>query len=350
MKTVLLVDDDSINLQIGRSILSAEYDVVLVNSGERALKYLEQKHADIILLDIKMPGMDGFEVMEKIKCNEVWSKIPVIFITSRIDSSTEVSCLRSGAVDFVGKPFIPDVIKTRIERTLELEDYRKNLEYLVEKKTEELLDIQYQVVISMANLIESRDGNTGEHVKRTSMFVKMIANRLLEKGKFEDVLTKEYMDALFHAAPMHDIGKIIIPDTILKKPEKLTDDEFEIMKTHASEGGRIVNNNLSKIEKKKYVDMAYDVATYHHEKWDGGGYPEGLKGEEIPLSARIMAVADVFDALMSKRCYKDAMPLDEAFKVIEESSGTHFDPTIANAFLELRDEVTNMLENEEFEE
>lgn len=234
--------------------------------------------------------------------------------------------------------------------TSNLDKYKDDLERDVEQKnavlrerSEKMLRIQNNVVIAMANLIESRDGDTGEHVKRTERFVNMLARAAQRKGYKPDILTDDYIELLSKAAPLHDIGKISISDTILMKPGKLTPEEFEVMKTHAKEGGRIVREVIGRIEEQAYVDIAADVAAYHHEKWNGSGYNAGLSGEDIPLSARIMAIADVFDALISKRCYKSEFSVDEAFSIIEESSGTHFDPTLADIFLEIRPEIESYL-------
>ncbi len=223
-----------------------------------------------------------------------------------------------------------------------------------ERESEEynthIMDMQYKTIVGMANLIESRDGETGEHVKRTSAYAVMIANELMSKGIYADDITKDYMDNLWKAAPLHDIGKIVVSDSILQKPGKLTPEEFDKIKLHASEGGKIIDGTLEAIDDKEYLDMAHKVARYHHEKWDGSGYPEGLKGEEIPLCARIMAVADVFDALISKRCYKEAMSVDKAYEIIKESSGSHFDPEVAKAFVGIRPQVEAYLREEDADE
>ena len=219
-----------------------------------------------------------------------------------------------------------------------------------EKRNHEqrVMALQYNIIVAMANLIESRDEDTGEHVKRTSWYVDTIARELAKDSPYKEQLTESYLDNLWKAAPLHDIGKIKVSDTILCKPGKLTPEEFETMKTHAVEGGKIVYETMHDIEEQDYVELAHDVAKYHHEKWNGSGYPEGLSGQDIPLCARIMAVADVFDALTSKRCYKEAMSVEEAYKIIEESSGTHFDPVVAEAFIRLRPKVEEFLrENRE---
>lgn len=227
-----------------------------------------------------------------------------------------------------------------VRATSRLEKYKLSLEQEVAQKNKELLDhnekimeIQGNTVIGMANLIESRDGDTGGHIKRTSAYVELLARAAQCEGYYTDVLTDDYIELLIKAAPMHDVGKIVVPDSILKKPGKLTEEEFDIMRTHAAEGGRIVREVLAGVEEKEYIEIASDVASFHHEKWNGKGYPFHKHGEEIPISARIMAVADVFDALVSQRCYKDAVPIGKALGIIEEEAGEHFDPVLAKLFI-----------------
>lgn len=234
--------------------------------------------------------------------------------------------------------------------TSHLNHYKENLEQEIEKKNlsitkhnEKMLSLQDNIIIGMANLIESRDGDTGEHIKRTSFYVNLLACAIRNKGLYTDILTDNYIELLTKAAPMHDIGKILVPDHILQKPGRLTAEEFEAIKQHSAAGGQIVRDVLGFIEEKDYIEIASDMAAYHHEKWNGSGYTEGLSQENIPLSARIMAIADVFDALVSKRCYKSAMPLEEAFAEIEKSSGTHFDPQLVTIFLGLKSEIMSYL-------
>lgn len=236
--------------------------------------------------------------------------------------------------------------------TSHLDRYKVNLEQEIEQKNlsitqhnEKMMLLQDNIITGMANLIESRDGDTGEHIKRTSFYVNLLACALREQGLYTDILTDNYIELLTKAAPMHDIGKIVVPDSILQKPGRLTPEEFEAIKQHSAEGGRIVREVLGSIEEKDYVEIAADMAAHHHEKWDGSGYTAGLSEEGIPLSARIMAVADVFDALVSKRCYKSAMPLEEAFAELKRSAGTHFDPQLIAVFLGLRNEITEYLES-----
>lgn len=232
----------------------------------------------------------------------------------------------------------------------QLERYKDDLEEEVKRQTKEIREhmekmarIQNNTIIGMANLIESRDGDTGGHIKRTGSYVELLAREAQKKEGYSDILTDEYIELLVKAAPMHDIGKIAVPDNILKKPGKLTPEEFESIKSHASEGGRIIRDVLGNIEEKEYVDIAAQVAEGHHEKWDGSGYPLGLKGAEIPLCARIMALADVFDALVSPRCYKEPFEPEKAFAIIEESAGKHFDPVLAQLFIELKEKVVEIM-------
>lgn len=350
-KLILVVDDDRMNLSRAESLLQEQYHTVCVISGEQALKFLTKRHPDLILLDIEMPGMDGYEVIKRIKEDKDLEKIPVFFLTANTDKETEVRCFEMGAVDFLCKPFEPAVMLTRVNRTLELEDYRKGLE-LYKKKLEEevqeqaqrIVRIQQEVIIGMANLIESRDGSTGEHVKRTTTYTKMLTERLLEKERYKDTLTGAYAVQLVKAAAMHDIGKIKVPDSILQKAGSLTQEEYELMKEHTTEGGRLVKKTMGKIEEPDYVQIAYDVASAHHERWNGTGYPAGLRGDQIPLSARIVAIADVFDALVSKRHYKESMSVEDALEIVKSYSGTYFDPDLVEEFVGMKEQLKEQAE------
>lgn len=233
-----------------------------------------------------------------------------------------------------------------VKITTNLDQYKNDLERDVEEKnaalrehSEKMMQLQNSTIIGLANIIESRDGETGGHVKRTSAYVNMLAKAARSAGYYKDLLTDDYIDLLTRAAPLHDIGKITITDNILKKPGKLTDEEYSIIKTHAQSGEKIIHDVIGGIENKEYIDIAADIAAYHHEKWNGTGYGRGLSGEDIPLCARIMAIADVFDALISERCYKKPFTIDDAFGIIEESANTHFDPILAGLFLDLRSEI-----------
>lgn len=343
-KRILVVDDNIMNLIVAESILQEKgYEILRAESGEECLKILQSEKTDLILLDVKMPGMSGFELMEILKKSENTRKIPVIFLTGDRSEETEEKCFKVGAVDYIGKPFVPAVMLQRIRRTIELEDYRKSLEAMVELQLQRITQLQSDIIITMANLIESRDGTTGEHVRRTSRYVEFFINKLIEKGIYVQELDSEFVGYINKATPLHDIGKITVSDIILQKPGRFTEEEYDIMKTHAQAGRQLIQENISKMIDSKFVDVASDIAAYHHEKWNGKGYPEGLKGEEIPLCARIVAVADVFDALVAKRQYKEGMTAQEAIAIMEKDRGESFEPVLLDAFIDSLPEIERLM-------
>ena len=342
-KTVLVIDDDKSNLIMAQRLLSDEYRVAAVNSGEKGFEYLEKNDPSLILLDIQMPQMNGFEVMEKLRAHEKWCKIPVIFLTADRSSETEEKCFDMGAVDYIGKPFVPQIMRKRVMRTIELEEYRKSLERMVMTQLAQITRMQHDIIVSMANVIESRDGTTGEHVKRTSKYTMLLAEKMIERGLYAEELTVQLLESMRNGSPLHDIGKITIPDSVLTKPGKLTVEEYDIIKTHAKAGADMIRDNMSQMVSEDFLKVACDMAQYHHEKWNGKGYPEGLKGEEIPLTARILAVTDVYDALVSERQYKKGMTIDEAFAIMEKDRGENFEPEILDVFFGLRDELERLL-------
>lgn len=352
-EVILVVDDDTANLMLAKKILGGDFRIAAANSGEAACRYLESNRPDLVLVDINMPEMDGFELVEKMKENPQWRSISVIFLTADKNEETEVRCFQAGAVDFVGKPFMPEILSSRVKRTLELERYRNSLEKMVEEQAEQLTgafrrisDMQEHVIVGMANLIESRDGSTGKHVKNTQTYVRMIAEELERRELFRDTLTRDYIEKLCKAAPLHDVGKIQVPDSILQKPGKLTEEEYNRMKDHTSCSGAILDEIIGDVEEADYIRLAKEVAMCHHERWDGKGYPQGLHGEQIPLGARIMALADVFDALYEERCYKPAIrPIEKIYGILEEGKGMQFDPVITDVFLSLDLQLRNHLAN-----
>ena len=323
---ILVVDDDKTNLALAQKILLPQYRIAASNSGMAALKYLEHNRPDLILLDINMPDMDGFAVMEELRKKAETASIPVIFLTADNLAETEIRCFQVGAMDFVAKPFVPDILLSRVGKTIELDKYRNNLENMVKEQAEKLMEntrrismIQDSVIVGMANLIESRDGSTGKHVKNTQMYVRMIADELCGKGLYTEELTPEYIEDLCKAAPLHDVGKIKVPDSILQ-------------------------TIIGDVEDEHYVKIVEDIALYHHERWDGTGYPAGLAGEDIPLAARIMAVADVFDALYEERCYKPPVrPIERIMQIMSEGRGTQFDPLIIDVFMEMLPKLKEVL-------
>lgn len=341
--TILVVDDDRTNLALAQKILTPRYRIAASNSGRGALKYLENHHPALILLDINMPDLDGFEVMEQLRQKEETRSIPVIFLTADNLAETEVKCFRMGAMDFVTKPFVPDILLSRVDKTIELDQYRHNLEQMVKEQAEKITEdatrisrIQDSVIVGMANLIESRDGSTGKHVKNTQMYVRMIGDELRSRNLFAEELTEEYIEDLCKAAPLHDVGKIKIPDSILQKPGRLTPEEFDRMKKHTTHSSQIIKMIIGDVEDEHYVRIVEDIAMFHHERWDGSGYPAGLAQHKIPLAARIMAVADVFDALYEERCYKPPVrPIEKIMEIMGEGRGTQFDPVILDVFMEM---------------
>lgn len=340
---ILVVDDDKTNLTLAQNILLSRYRIAASNSGKAALKYLETHRPALILLDINMPDMDGFEVMEQIRQREETKTIPVIFLTADNLAETEIKCFQMGAMDYVTKPFVPDILISRVDKTIELDRYRHNLEKMVKEQAEKITEdarrisaIQDSVIVGMANLIESRDGSTGRHVKNTQMYVSLIANELYSRKLFRGELTPEYIEDLCKAAPLHDVGKIKVPDAILQKPGKLTPEEYEEIKLHTTYSSKIIRMILGDLEDEHYVKIVGDIAMYHHERWDGTGYPAGLAADSIPLSARIMAVADVFDALYEERVYKPPIrPIERIMQIMSEGRGTQFDPVIIDVFMEM---------------
>ncbi len=336
MKHILIADDDLINLTLAKAALSKNFMITGVTSGRQAIESLKNNKYDLILLDISMPELDGFEVMKKIRENTKLADIPIIFLTADNNPQTESHCLQAGAADFIKKPFVQDVMLSRINNIIELHDLKNNLAEKLEERTRHIRYIQDMMVLGLAVMVESRDNSTGGHIKRTSAVVAIFAKKLLQMGIFPQ---KTFLEKVIRAAPMHDLGKIAVDDAVLKKQGKFTDEEYAKMKKHSEEGARIVKQILNGVEEEEFVKIAVNVAHFHHEKWNGSGYPQGLSGENIPVEARIMALADVFDALVSKRCYKDAYSFDKAFSIIDESLGSHFDPHLGKIFIDCRSEL-----------
>lgn len=341
---VMVVDDDNMNLRRAEVVLKKQgYSVVKAASGMECLEQLKTISVDLILLDILMPEMNGFEVMEQLQSDSKAKEIPVIYLTADNTPEVEIQCFKSGAMDFVVKPFVNDVLAQRVWRILELKrlqkemsNYNARLEKEVEIQTANVVKMHNKLILGMAEMVEGRDPNTGGHIKRTSAIINIFANHL---EKYNDKFDSSFLKKLVKAAPLHDLGKITIDDAILRKPGKFTSDEFDCMKCHAANGGEVLNKIFDEEDDPQFYSIALNIARYHHEKYDGSGYPCGLRGEEIPVEARIMALADVFDALVSKRCYKESFTFDVAFKIINESKWSHFDPSLAELFEECRAEL-----------
>jgi putative two-component system response regulator len=350
--TILVVDDTPDNLSLMSGLLKDLYKVKIANNGERALKVaMTGTPPDIILLDIMMPVMDGYETCRHLKANTETRDIPVIFLTAKAEVEDEMRGFELGAVDYITKPISPPVVMARVNTHLQLKrmrDYLKDqnafLEDEVQRRTKEVVATQEVTILAMASLAETRDTDTGNHIRRTQHYLKVLAEKLRRQPRFSHFLDDDkIIDLLFKSAPLHDIGKVGIPDNILLKPGRFTPEEFEIMKTHAALG----RDAIIAAEQRLGVDLPFlsfakEIAYSHQEKWDGTGYPEGLSGDDIPISGRMMAIADVYDALICRRVYKEGMPHEKAVKIIVESKGSHFDPDMVDAFIEIADEFTQI--------
>ncbi|MDR2178381.1 MAG: response regulator [Treponema sp.] len=331
-RKILVVDDNLPSLkQIGAQ-LEESYDVSLAKSGPLALRICAREKPDLILLDIEMPGMDGFETLKRLRLNQYLGSIPVIFLTGNHDTETEVRGLQSGARDFITKPVEKSILLHRIELHLRFSSYQAQLEDTAAKMSD-------SVALAFAELIECRDENTGEHVARTSGYLGMLGRKLMDMGLFTDELTSTDLALMVRAAPFHDIGKIAISDKILLKPGRLDEEEFDIMKQHTVIGEEILKNMLARTPTQRYLHYAIMIAASHHERYDGNGYPRRLAGDEIPLCGRIMAVADVYDALVNDRVYRRGMGHAEACRIIVDGRGTLFDARIIDAFEAINGEL-----------
>ena len=339
---ILVVDDTPDNLLLMANLLKDSYTVKAANNGEKALRIArDAPPPDLILLDIMMPGMTGHEVAQALQGDPATRDIPIIFLTAMASSEDETHGLELGAADYITKPISPPVVLARVRTQLKVKDaadfLRDKNEYLeqeVQRRTRELGAIQDVTIHAMASLAETRDNETGNHIRRTQHYVKVLAEHLSEHPRFRAFLDPDTIKLLFKSAPLHDIGKIGIPDRILLKPGRFEPEEFEIMKTHTTLGRDAIAHAEQQLGMDvDFLRLAKEIAYSHQEKWDGSGYPEGLAGDAIPISARLMAVADVYDALISRRVYKEGMPHEKAVQIIAEGRGSHFDPDVCDAFL-----------------
>jgi len=346
-KLIMLVDDDPTNLLTGKTALQNMYDVMTVNSGVRALQLLEKELPDLILLDIDMPESDGYETIKKIKENTQTAKIPVIFLTALSSSGNEYGGLSLGAADYITKPFKEKILQKRIETHLLLAEHTHNLELLVEAKTEKIVQLQDAILSTVAEMVEFRDNETGGHIDRTQDYLRLLVEKMTERGIYKEAVAVWDLNLLIQSAQLHDVGKICIPDNILNKPGKLTDEEFNIMKNHTIRGKEVIMRIEKKVDESEFLHQAELMAYTHHERWDGKGYPQGLKGEEIPLHGRLMAIADVYDALISQRPYKKAFTHDEAVKIISDGKGTQFDPLLTELFVDIESELREISQGEQ---
>ena len=339
-KIIILVDDNPANLRIGKNVLAEKYAVATAPSAEKMFSLLENNSPAMILLDVDMPEMNGYEAIKILKSKHQTKDIPVIFLTARTESDDELEGLSLGAIDYIIKPFQPPLLLKRIEVHLLVEAQRKELQYfnenlqkMVEEKTESILELQNALLKTMAELVECRDDITGGHIERTQRGIKILLEELYKSGIYREQTRGWDVSLLLQSCQLHDVGKISIDDNILKKPGKLTDEEFAEMKKHTSFGEQIIEKVETLAKESDFLNYAKIFAASHHERWDGMGYPRGLKGDEVPLLGRIMAIADVYDALVSERPYKKAFTHEEAVRIITKGSGTQFDPALVEVFI-----------------
>ena len=337
---IVIVDDDMTNLTVARRSLSDSYDVFVVPSGEKLFSILGKVVPDLILLDIEMPVMDGYAVLEILKSNELTEKIPVIFLTAKIDPDSEIKGLNLGAVDYITKPFSHELLKKRIDLHIVFEKQKQtllthnvSLRSEVDKKAKTVMELQNAIIKAVAELVECRDNITGGHIERTQHSLKLLVRLLIENDLYTDELSSWDLDLFVKSSQLHDVGKISIKDDILMKPGKLTNDEFEVMKKHTEHGVNVIKRIEERTTENEFLRFAETMAGSHHEKWNGMGYPHGLKGDEIPLMGRLMAIVDVYDALTDERPYKKAFTHEESISIIREEKGKHFDPYITDIFL-----------------
>jgi putative two-component system response regulator len=332
---ILVADDEPFFLELLTNTLSADYAVTVAKNGNQVLRRaLSSKRPHLILLDVMMPEMDGYEACRRLKENPLTSEIPVIFLTAKGDETDELKGFELGAVDYITKPISIPILHSRVKTHLALAEQRIALEHLVAERTEQIEQAKDAVVYSMGALAEARDEETGSHIMRTREYVKALASTLARHEHYSKALDQRTINLISRAAQLHDIGKVGVADSILQKQGKLTEDERRQMDRHVTYGRDAIANAERHIGATSFTSAAKEIAYSHHEKWDGSGYPLGLSGEQIPLSARMMAVADVYDALVSRRYYKPAMPHEEAKAMILAGRGTHFDPELVDAFEE----------------
>ena len=342
--TVLVVDDTRDNIELISGLLGHHYQVKAASNGERALRIAEgSRPPDLILLDVVMQGLSGYQVCQRLKSQASTRHIPIVFLTANSSVEDEQYGLSLGAADYITKPISPPILLARVQSQLKikaandfLRDRSQYLEDEVERRGRELAAVQDVTIMAMASLAETRDNDTGNHILRTQHYMKALGEHLKQHPRLGAFFDDQTVNLLFKSAPLHDIGKVGIPDRILLKPGRFSPEEFEIMKSHARLGRDAIEQAERRLGLKvEFLKYAKEIAYSHQEKWDGSGYPEGLRGEQIPLSARMMAIADVYDALISRRVYKSSMPHERAVAIIQQGRGSHFDPDMVDAFMQL---------------
>ncbi|MDR2554836.1 MAG: response regulator [Fibromonadaceae bacterium] len=338
MKIIFIVDDSAVNLTKAKQALEGNYRVLTLLSAAKMFALIEKVTPDLILMDIEMPEMDGFTALQKLRENKKTEHIPVIFLTAFGDEAREARSLELGAVDFVTKPFSTSVLLNRISRHLHMEELILEQTVLLRQRTQQLEQLNTSIISIIAELVEDRDKLTGGHIERTSKYLRKLVDAMQGRGIYADELQDWDKDMIIASSRLHDVGKITISDLILNKPGKLTDEEYERIKTHVKAGEDIIDNMIMQTSGGVFLDYAKLFAGYHHERWDGSGYPRKLKGTEIPLQGRLLALVDVYDALVSEKVYKPAFPHEEAVRIIMSEKGKSFDPQITDVFYEIQDQ------------
>ena len=339
-KTIFVVDDNDTNLATAEKGLEDHYNILTLPSGRRMFTVLKKIRPDLILLDIEMPEMDGFQVLGALKESEEYRDIPVIFLTGLQDAAVEARGFELGVVDFISKPFSKSVLINRVKLHIDVSS-------LIKERTAALEDAHRNMLFVLADIVENRDAATGGHIDRTTEFVRILIEEMLARGIYSEEVSQWDLENVVICAALHDVGKIMVSDLILNKPGRLTEEEFNDMKAHASSGANIISRVIDRTGSSKFLHDARMFAEYHHENWNGKGYPHGLKGDEIPLQGRIMAIADTYDALVSARPYKSAFTDEEAINIIVGESGKRFDPTIVEVFLFAQDKIKEAREKQQ---
>lgn len=360
---ILVVDDDENNRDLLSRRLEREgHDVVLAENGMKALENMRTQAVDLVMLDIMMPGMDGYAVLEHMKDDPKLVHLPVVMVSAITEMESVAHCIERGADDYLPKPVNPVLLRARVNSCLEkrrmhdqevslkvqLEDYSHNLEEKVREQVEEISSAQRATIFATSKLAESKDPETGAHLDRMREYCKLLSIEMSLNAKFADILDQEFIDTIYAASPLHDIGKVGVPDDILLKRSKLDDDEWVVMKAHTTIGSDTLRAVDTRHKGNNFIRMGIEIAESHHEKWDGSGYPNNISGEDIPLSARMLALADVYDALTSERCYKNAFTHEKSKQIILEGDGSHFDPDVVKAFLAIEEkfiEIKNMFKD-----
>ena len=338
-KTIFVVDDSSTNLAAAENALENQYLVITLSSASKMFTALGKITPDLILLDIDMPKMDGFEAIKRLKSSDLYAEIPVIFLTAMSETAIEAKGIELGAVDFIAKPFSVPVLLNRVRNHLHIDELIREREALLSERTAQLVRLQNSVVFTLADVVENRDKNTGGHIDRTTVYTTLLMDAMMEHGLYVDEIRAWDFTLVASSARLHDLGKVAVPDAILNKPDRLEPDEFAVIKTHPLAGERIIDHMIERTGSMDFLHNAKLFAAYHHERWDGTGYPYELKETEIPLQGRIMAVVDVYDALTAERPYKKALSIEQSIQIIKDGADAHFDPHIAGLFCKIKNKL-----------